>query len=137
MGPFGRVRIDGVISLDRLGLELDHPPKPSAKADKRLYYSSSVGRPANSNIRRSLVRRRTSNLLAGQRAVFLIIRRSLRRRRIGVSAFTQQAVEFVQSVERIVLIDGARLTGLMIEHGVGVGHRVVKVLKEEGDGFVE
>jgi len=52
-------------------------------------------------------------------------------------SFARQAVEFVQRVERIVLIDGARLTGLMIEHAVGVGHRVVKVPKVDGDYFVE
>lgn len=38
---------------------------------------------------------------------------------------------------RLKLIDGARLTGLMIEHGVGVSHRVVKVPKVDGDHFVE
>jgi restriction endonuclease Mrr len=36
-----------------------------------------------------------------------------------------------------VLIDGERLTALMIEHGVGVSHRVVKVPKVDGDYFVE
>jgi restriction system protein len=52
--------------------------------------------------------------LAGQRATKGVF--------ITTSTFTQQAVDFVQSVERIVLIDGTRLTGLMIEHGVGVSH---------------
>jgi hypothetical protein len=71
-----------------------------------------AGIPANSIIRRSLVRRLDRRL-----------------------SFTQQAEEFVQSVERIVLIDGERLTAFMIEHGVGVSHRVVKVPKVDGDYF--
>jgi restriction endonuclease Mrr len=56
---------------------------------------------------------------------------------ITTSAFTQQAMEFVQSVERLVLIDGERLTALMIEHGVGVSHRVVKVPKAQGMDSVD
>jgi len=120
VGGTGDAGIDGVISLDRLGLE-----KVYIQAKR---WSNSVGRPAVQKF---------YGALAGQRASKSIIRRSLRRRRISVSPFTQQAVEFVQSVERIVLIDGARLTGLMIEHGVGISHRVVKVPKVDGDYFVE
>ncbi len=41
------------------------------------------------------------------------------------------------SVERIVLVDGARLTSLMIEHGVGVTHRIVKVPKLDADYLEE
>lgn len=56
---------------------------------------------------------------------------------ITTSTFTAQAVEFAQSVERIVLVDGAKLTELMIEHGVGVSHRTVKVPKVDSDYFEE
>jgi len=38
-------------------------------------------------------------------------------------------------VHKIVLIDGAQLTQLMIECGVGVTHRVVRVPKVDQDYF--
>jgi hypothetical protein len=43
-------------------------------------------------------------------------------RGVFITTFTisQQAVEFVHSVERFVIIDGVRLTGLMIEHEVRI-----------------
>lgn len=46
-----------------------------------------------------------------------------------------QALEFARSVERIVLIDGAKLAELMIEHEVGVTLRPVKVPKLDSDYF--
>jgi restriction system protein len=67
--------------------------------------------------------------LAGQRANKGVF--------ITTSTFTAQAVEFAKSIERIVLVDGTRLTGLMIEHGVGVSHRAVKVPKVDSDYFEE
>jgi restriction system protein len=47
------------------------------------------------------------------------------------------AIDFARSVERIVLVDGARLTELMIEHGVGVTNRTVSVPKIDADYFDE
>ncbi|HQJ88919.1 MAG TPA: restriction endonuclease [Methanoregulaceae archaeon] len=48
-----------------------------------------------------------------------------RRARKGVfittSQFTRTAEEYVRTIEKkVVLIDGKRLTGLMIDHGIGV-----------------
>jgi restriction system protein len=40
-------------------------------------------------------------------------------------------------VERIVLVDGVRLAGLMIEHGVGVSNRTVTVPMLDADYFEE
>ncbi len=37
----------------------------------------------------------------------------------------------------IVLVDGTRLAALMIEHGVGVQHRELKVPGLDGDYFEE
>lgn len=54
---------------------------------------------------------------------------------ITTSTFTNQALEFCRSVERIVLIDGARLAQLMIDHEVGVTLRPVKVPKLDIDYF--
>jgi restriction system protein len=67
--------------------------------------------------------------LAGQRANKGVF--------ITTSTFTQQAIEFARSVERIVLVDGARLAALMIDHGVGVSHRLVRVPKLDTDYFEE
>jgi restriction system protein len=46
-------------------------------------------------------------------------------------------VEFARSVERVILVDGAKLTELMIEHEVGVTLRPVKVPKIDTDYFEE
>jgi len=67
--------------------------------------------------------------LAGQRAnkgVFMT-----------TSTLTSQAIEFARSVERVVLVDGSRLTDLMSEHEVGVTLRPVKVPKVDSDYFEE
>lgn len=49
--------------------------------------------------------------LAGQRANKGVF--------ITTSSYSPQAVEFARSVERVVIIDGAHLAELMIEHEVG------------------
>jgi restriction system protein len=56
---------------------------------------------------------------------------------ITTSSFTSQAVEFAASVERVVLVDGAKLAALMIEHEVGVTARPVHVPKVDSDYFEE
>jgi hypothetical protein len=94
--------IDGVISLDRLGLE-----KVYVQAKR---WKGTVSRPDVQGF---------YGALAGQRANKGIF--------ITTSSFTTQATEFAASVERIVLVDGQRLTQLMIEHGVGVSHRNVRI----------
>jgi restriction system protein len=112
VGGSGDGGIDGVISLDRLGLE-----KVYVQAKR---WQAAVGRPEVQGF---------YGALAGQRANKGVF--------ITTSTFTTQAVQFAASVERIVLVDGARLADLMIEHGVGVTHRVVKVAKLDGDYFEE
>jgi restriction system protein len=44
---------------------------------------------------------------------------------ITTSSFTSQATEFAHAIEGLVLIDGARLAMLLIEHGVGVTNRPI------------
>jgi len=56
---------------------------------------------------------------------------------ITTSDYTQQAKDFAKSVDGIVLIDGERLAGLMIDHELGVSSRVVKVPKVDSDYFEE
>jgi restriction system protein len=112
VGGSGDGGIDGIISLDRLGLE-----KVYIQAKR---WQNQVGRPDVQAF---------YGALAGQRAnkgVFLT-----------TSTFSAQAHDFARSVERVVLVDGARLTELMMEHAVGVSHRELKVPKLDGDYFEE
>ncbi len=112
VGGSGDGGIDGIISLDRLGLE-----KVYVQAKR---WQNSVGRPEVQGF---------YGALAGQRANKGVF--------ITTSTFTSQAVDFAKSVERIVLVDGERLAQFMIEHGVGVSHRTVKVPKLDSDYFEE
>jgi len=112
VGKSGDGGIDGIISLDRLGLE-----KVYVQAKR---WQQSFGRPDIQGF---------YGALAGQRAKKGVF--------ITTSAFTAQATEFARSVEGIVLIDGVRLASLLIEHGVGVSHKVVKVPKLDSDYFEE
>ncbi len=112
VGRSGDGGIDGVISLDRLGLE-----KVYVQAKR---WQGSVGRPDVQAF---------YGALAGQRANKGVF--------ISTSSFTQQAVEFAGSVERIVLVDGVKLAQLMIDHEVGVSSRAVRVPKIDSDYFEE
>jgi len=112
VGGSGDAGIHGILSLDRLGLE-----KVYVQAKR---WQNSVGRPEVQGF---------YGALAGQKANKGAF--------ITTSTFTGQAVEFANSVERIVLLDGARLTEFLIEHGVGVSHRTVKVPKVDSDYFEE
>ncbi|MCC7101343.1 MAG: restriction endonuclease [Rubrivivax sp.] len=110
VGGSGDGGIDGVISLDRLGLE-----KVYVQAKR---WQDSVGRPSLQAF---------YGALAGKKAKKGVF--------ITTSSYTPQATEFARSVEGIVLVDGERLTALMIEHEVGVTARTVKVPKIDGDYF--
>ncbi|MEP7246124.1 MAG: restriction endonuclease [Gammaproteobacteria bacterium] len=112
VGGVGDAGIDGVISLDRLGLE-----KVYVQAKR---WQGSVGRPEVQAF---------YGALAGQRANKGVF--------ITTSTFTQQAIEFARSVERIVLVDGERLATLMTDHEVGVSLRAVKIPKLDSDYFEE
>ena len=112
VGGSGDGGIDGVISLDRLGLE-----KVYVQAKR---WQNSVGRPELQAF---------YGALAGQKAKKGVF--------ITTSAYTSQALDFAKSVEGIVLIDGTRLAGLMIEYELGVTARAVKIPKIDGDYFDE
>jgi restriction system protein len=112
VGQPGDAGIDGIISLDRLGLE-----KVYVQAKR---WQNSVGRePVHAFY----------GALAGQHATKGVL--------ITTSVFTAHAREFARSVEKIVLIDGERLAELMMEYGVAVTHRVVKIPKLDLDYFEE
>ena len=112
VGGTGDAGIDGVISLDRLGLE-----KVYVQAKR---WQGTVGRPEVQGF---------YGALAGQRANKGVF--------ITTSGYTAQAIEFAKSVERIVLVDGPRLAELMIDNEVGVSARTVKVPKIDSDYFDE
>jgi restriction system protein len=112
VGGSGDGGIDGIISLDKLGLE-----KVYVQAKR---WQNSVGRPDVQAF---------YGALAGQRANKGVF--------ITTSTFTAQADEFARSVERIVLVDGVRLANLMIDHEVGVTMRPLRAPKIDSDYFDE
>lgn len=112
VGGSGDAGIDGVISLDRLGLE-----KVYVQAKR---WKGVVGRPEIQGF---------YGALAGQRATKGVF--------ITTSVFTAQAVDFARSVERIVLVDGTTLAQLMIDCEVGVTSQHVRVPKIDSDYFDE
>jgi restriction system protein len=96
VGRGGDEGIDGVIKEDRLGLETIYIQA------KR--WQGTVGRPEI---------QRFAGALQGQRARKGVF--------ITTSAFTKDAEGYARSIQTtIVLVDGAQLAELMIDHGVGV-----------------
>jgi restriction system protein len=96
IGQSGDEGIDGIIKEDRLGLDVVYVQA------KR--WSASVGRPVVQGFAGSL---------DGQRARKGVL--------ITTSEFSKDARDYVAKIEKkIVLIDGAELTRLMIDFGVGV-----------------
>lgn len=112
VGGSGDGGIDGIISLDRLGFE-----KVYVQAKR---WQNQVGRPEIQGF---------YGALAGQRAKKGVF--------ITTSTFSAPAQEFARSVEGIVLVDGARLADMMMEYGVGVTHRTIKIPKVDSDYFEE
>ncbi|WP_428310276.1 restriction endonuclease [Hydrocarboniphaga sp.] len=112
VGGSGDGGIDGVISLDKLGLE-----KVYVQAKR---WQSTVGRPELQAF---------YGALAGQKAKRGVF--------ITTSGFTVQAVDFAKSVEGIVLVDGIKLVNLMLENEVGVSSRILKLPKLDNDYFDE
>lgn len=112
VGGTGDGGIDGVISLDRLGLE-----KVYVQAKR---WQHTIGRPEVQGF---------FGALAGQRANKGVF--------ITTSGFTQQAIDFARSVERMVLVNGENLAQLMIEHEVGVSSRAIRIPRIDSDYFDE
>jgi restriction system protein len=110
VGGSGDGGIDGVISLDKLGLE-----KVYVQAKR---WQSTVGRPELQAF---------YGALAGQKAKRGVF--------ITTSSFTNQALEFAKAVEGIVVIDGMRLVHLMMDTEVGVTSRILKVPALDTDYF--
>lgn len=116
LGKSGDGGIDGVIDEDRLGLDRIYVQA------KRYASHVSVGRPEVQGFVGSLVG------LGASKGVF-----------VTTSSFSKQAVEYARALQqRVILIDGSRLSDLMVEFGVGVRlSRIVKVMRLDEDFFAD
>lgn len=114
LGKSGDGGIDGVVNEDALGLDRIYIQA------KRYAPSSTIGRPEIQAFTGSLVG------VSASKGVF-----------VTTSSFSSQAVDFVKRIpQRVVLIDGARLTELMIEHDVGVRvSRIIEFKRLDEDFF--
>lgn len=112
VGKSGDGGIDGIISLDKLGLE-----KVYVQAKR---WQGNIGSPELQAF---------YGALAGQRASKGVF--------ITSSAFTSAALKFASTVQGIVLVDGTYLAQLMIEHDVGVTSRIIKIPSLDSDYFEE
>ncbi|MDY6874140.1 MAG: restriction endonuclease [Chloroflexota bacterium] len=108
VGRSGDEGIDGIIDEDRLGLEQIYiqakkwdPKHPIGRPDVQKFVGALSGKRA-------------------RKGVF-----------ITTSRFTKEAYDYAASIERkVVLIDGSRLTMLMIDHNVGVSVTTNYEMKE-------
>lgn len=116
LGKSGDGGIDGIIDEDRLGLDRIYVQA------KRYGAGSVVGRPEVQGFVGSLVG------LGANKGVF-----------VTTSAFSKQALDYAKALQqRVILIDGARLTDLMVEFGVGVrASRVIEVRRLDEDFFAD
>lgn len=114
VGKSGDGGIDGTIKEDRLGLDVIYVQA------KR--WENPVGRKEIQSFAGSLEGERAN------KGVF-----------ITTSSFSVHALEYVQKIgKRIVLIDGDRLTQLMIDFGIGVSEvKRLTIMKVDGDYFEE
>ena len=115
VGQSGDEGIDGIIDEDRLGLDTIYIQAKKWKKD------TSVGRP---EIQRFV------GALQGQRAKKGIF--------ITTARFTSSAKDYVANIDtKVVLIDGARLTELMIDYGVGVARSTTYEIKSLDTDYFE
>jgi restriction system protein len=112
-GGSGDGGIDGIISLDRLGLE-----KVYIQAKR---WKNTVGSPEIQGFMGAL------QLQGAAKGVF-----------VTTGAFTRDATQAATKARgTIVLVDGERLSALMIDNGVGVSHKALTVPKVDSDYFDE
>jgi restriction system protein len=116
LGKSGDGGIDGIVDEDRLGLDRIYVQA------KRYAPTSSVGRPEIQGFVGSLVG------LGATKGVF-----------VTTSSFSKHAQDYARGLQqRVVLIDGERLSELMIEFDVGVRrYRSVEVKRVDEDFFAE
>jgi restriction system protein len=113
-GKRGDAGIDGIIKEDKLGLDV--------VCIQAKRWDGSVGRPVIQGFVGSM------DYIRAKKGVILT-----------TSQFTKDAVDFVDRIEgkKVVLIDGAKLSDLMIEHNVGVKLAKLYELKEVSNDFFD
>ena len=120
VGRSGDEGIDGIIDEDRLGLDSIYIQA------KKWQLGSTVGRPEIQKFVGALHGKRA------KRGVF-----------ITTTSFSSEAEEYVDGIDtKVVLIDGDRLTDLMIDYDIGVGNQTtyhIKTLDTDyfGEGSIE
>lgn len=116
LGKSGDGGVDGVIDEDRLGLDRIYVQA------KRYAAHVSVGRGEIQGFVGSLVG------FGATKGVF-----------VTTSSFTSSAAEYTKHIpQRVILIDGQRLTELMVEHDVGVRlSRAIAIKRLDEDFFAE
>ena len=116
IGKSGDGGIDGVIDEDRLGLDRIYVQA------KRYAAHVNVGRPEIQVFVGSLVG------FGASKGVF-----------VTTSRFSANAIEFARHLpQRVILIDGRRLTELMVEHDVGVRlSRAIAIKRLDENFFAE
>ncbi|MEP1576647.1 restriction endonuclease [Roseibium album] len=116
LGRSGDGGVDGVINEDRLGLDRIYVQA------KRYAEGNSIGRPEVQGFVGSLVG------LGASKGVF-----------VTTSSFSRGAIEYAQNLpQRIILIDGNRLSELMIEHSVGTrSQQTIQIQRLDEDFFTE
>ena len=116
LGKSGDGGIDGVINEDKLGLDLIYVQA------KRYAPGNTIGRPEIQKFAGSLIGK------GANKGVF-----------VSTSTFSHHADEYAETVpQRIILIDGEKLTTLMLEHNVGVRvHQSIELKRIDEDFFIE
>jgi len=113
VGKSGDGGIDGIINEDRLGLDVIYIQA------KR--WDGTVGRPEIQKF---------AGALQGQRAKKGIF--------ITTSSFTKEAIEYASFIDtRIILMDGEKLTSLMVDNNIGVSTTGVYELKKIDTDYFE
>lgn len=115
LGRSGDGGVDGVINEDKLGLDRVY-------VQAKRYAAATIGRPDVQAFVGSLVGH------GATKGVF-----------VTTSSFSNQARDYVRHLtQRVILIDGERLTELMIEYGVGVRiNRAIAFKRLDEDFFTE
>lgn len=116
LGRSGDEGIDGLVNEDPLGLDIVYLQA------KRYAADNTVGRERIQQFAGALVGQGAS------KGVF-----------VTTSSFSRNAIEYAQRVpQRIILIDGAELTRLMVQYGVAVRtERVIEIKRMDLDYFDE
>lgn len=112
-GGTGDGGIDGIVTLDKLGLE-------KVYVQAKRWFGKNVGRPDIQTFYGALAGRRA------RKGVF-----------ITTSDYSPDARSYAAQVsDSIVLVDGAQLTAFMIDYGVGVAiQRTIKIGRIDSDYF--